>query len=153
MPLAYFLLTIEWGFAVGSGISLPTERQWEKAARGGLEKGAARIYPWGDEPDPNRANYDDAKIGATSAVGCFPGGASPDGVEDLAGNVWEWCRTRYREPENETLEGGNDVPRVLRGGAFDNDVRLVRCAVRLRFTPSDRDDYLGFRVAWVASPL
>lgn len=81
-------------------ITLPSERQWEKVARGesrrsGGRGAGARIYPWGDEPDPNRANYDDTKIGATSTVGCFPGGINPDGVEDLVGNVWEWCRTRW----------------------------------------------------------
>ncbi|NIO69120.1 MAG: SUMF1/EgtB/PvdO family nonheme iron enzyme, partial [Anaerolineae bacterium] len=97
-------------------VALPTEAQWEKAARG--EDG--RIFPWGDEFDATKCNMEDTGIGTTSAVGVFPAGESPYGVLDLSGNVWEWCRTKWRgsyeKPSDESLEG--DVPRVLRGGAF-----------------------------------
>jgi formylglycine-generating enzyme required for sulfatase activity len=120
----------------------------EAAARG--EDG--RIYPWGNEFNAAKCNMRDTGIGTTSAVGIFPAGASPYGVEDLSGNVDEWCRTRwrdsYQEPADESLEG--DLRRVLRGGAFYSESGLVRCAYRNGDHPLDLWYYLGFRVVLVA---
>ena len=126
-------------------ISLPTEPQWEKAARGT----DGRPFPWGDEPDPDRANYHDTGIGTTSAVGCFPGGASSYGAEDLSGNVWEWCRTQWEDDykgyrNDNGLEGSS--LRVLRGGSFLDSGGYVRCAYRGRFGPVYRLRDYGFRV-------
>jgi formylglycine-generating enzyme required for sulfatase activity len=117
--------------------------QWEKAARGTDE----RIYPWGNDPEPNRANYAETGLGTTSAVGCFPGGASPYEVEDLSGNVWEWCKTEWQERYEDyraDLEAENNA--MLRGGAFYDFERYIRCAVRNWDLLNDRDARLGFRV-------
>ncbi len=128
----------------GDRVTLPSEAQWEKAARG--QDG--RQFPWGDQIDPNRANYD-MNIEMTSVVGCFPGGASPYGVLDLSGNVLEWCATRWQSgyenyrDEND-LEG--TAARVLRGGVFHDLQRRVRCACRDYSGPGDVDSSVSFRM-------
>jgi formylglycine-generating enzyme required for sulfatase activity len=135
----------------GWQVGLPSEPEWEKAARGteGL------IYPWGNESDPNRANYDKIGIMSPSAVGCFPGGASPYSIEDMSGNVWEWTRSlegNYPYPMHEQERTRREnlqvdpAPRVLRGGAFGNPVRYVRCACRGRNNPFNWSRDIGFRV-------
>jgi len=137
-------------------VALPSELEWEKAARGGL---LDMISPWGDEPNPNLANYVDSKIGDTAVVGCFP--PNGFGLFDMCGNVWEWTRslwgTDWNSPDfaypyqrddrkREDVEAGRKVLRVVRGGSWGLNRVYARCAYRRR-DPSDfRSHDIGFRL-------
>ena len=111
-------------------LRLPTSEEWKFAA-GGSGK---RDYPWlAGEPDDERANFE-MRVGRVTPVGLFPRGNSPEGIADLAGNVWEWTSSDY-----------DKTSKVIRGGAFDDGAGALRAGVRIRDHPGGRDRRSGFR--------
>jgi formylglycine-generating enzyme required for sulfatase activity len=170
------VVNVSWNdavkFAQWYGMTLPSEAQWEKAARGT----DGRIYPWGNAWESGLANtYEYWNIGArglwskirrknigtTTPAGYFsPRGDSPYDCADMSGNVWEWCNDWFDENEYKNRasssvkdpQGPQDGRiRVLRGGSFDNSLRYARCALRYWFYPSGFIDNGGFRVC--VSPI
>jgi len=148
--------------------SLPTEAQWEKAARGGL---AAQKFPFKGELSHDYANYDSTEGNdqweTTAPVGCFP--ANGYGLYDMAGNAAEWCSDEYSDdyyknsPKDNPTGPGTavkfnnydfisvDTPRVIRGGSwYDEYPDFLRCAYRNKSEPTDTSDYVGFRCVFIS---
>lgn len=146
----YPVVYIDWiaadAYCSWADARLPTEAEWEKAARGT----DARIFPWGnDSADCDLANYN-LCVGDTTAVGIYPEGASPYGALDMAGNVWEWVEDGYQinyysvGPAINPLGPNNSGNKVLRGGAWTHREDNVRSAFRLNDFP--QNDYYNFGI-------
>ena len=131
-------------------VRLTTELEWERAARG-LD---GRIYPYGNKFDPAKGNTGETGIGQTSAVGVFPMGASPDGVMDMSGNVWQWCLTPNKSSEMVAvdIDLSTDDSRPLRGGSWFYDLGVARAVARYGLNPDNRNNFVGLRLVSVVRP-
>lgn len=160
-PVVYISWYAAVAFCQSLGKRLPTEAEWEYAARGGLKN---KAFPWGDAPvDKTKANYYLSNLKTTTPVGSYP--ANGYGLFDMSGNVWEYLADEWKlysaDPQTNPVAGGNlfldksfyDITtrRVLRGGSWGGAPVNLRVAYRDSHLPNNAKDFVGFRCAKSAS--
>jgi formylglycine-generating enzyme required for sulfatase activity len=127
---------------MGKTVSLPTSAQWQRAAQGD----ESRLYPWGDNFDANLANTRESNLKTTTPVNRYPDGASPFGIFDMAGNVWEWCLNTKADAESHVTDMTTTEDRAVYGGAFVSPQGRSETTFHYYLNPQTFYASLGFRL-------